>query len=466
MINHDFCLKPKIINERKLFGLNRQKSFCSFLFNNKFYCEYYKFKKNNFSIYMMELTAENEVLLRAEIDEMIEGGIEKANQHGALGVPQKKLWEMADYFKIVKSNRKKEELITAIFNHVRDERRLEAKKRVRVSSNVILTMPTQKAPSDSESSEDEAEYHYGADNEFRAVKPKGRALNTFPRLLNFMMKHPDKLALTALQASKSQLQAKEVYEKNPVFVEAVISFNNWSLHSGGLVTLPEENTPDFIFLHNDIDPEVPPPRKNARALGNKDAYNMWIEVKKNYAAALKKFEQSGHHANDDFWSFCGGSTDVYYLRKWLLSTKNPGLDTLCGEGTVFEGGFDTGESYRSPSASSSNGLSTPSARPRSDSSDSVGQTSRKLLKYVQESDISNQASRAIVIQGLEQAKFHHDARIQGKKDFKIKLLQLIAAEEAKPKTEQSGEYLSELKEELQITRDEINQLRNEKEPQL
>eukprot|EP00644_Phytophthora_capsici_P018846 jgi/Phyca11/133161/e_gw1.342.6.1 len=42
---------------------------------------------------------------------------------------------------------------------------------------------------------------------------------------------------------------------------------------------------------------------------------MWKEVSGNFASAEAKSKVSGQGSND-FWDFCGGRADVYYLDRW------------------------------------------------------------------------------------------------------------------------------------------------------
>mmetsp|Transcript_8653 Transcript_8653/g.17731 ORF Transcript_8653/g.17731 Transcript_8653/m.17731 type:complete len:192 (-) Transcript_8653:44-619(-) len=48
---------------------------------------------------------------------------------------------------------------------------------------------------------------------------------------------------------------------------------------------------------------------------------MWKGTNKEYKAALTKFTVSGTHENE-FWNFCNGKIEVYYLRRLLQNRPN------------------------------------------------------------------------------------------------------------------------------------------------
>ncbi|KAF4034391.1 hypothetical protein GN244_ATG13597 [Phytophthora infestans] len=43
-------------------------------------------------------------------------------------------------------------------------------------------------------------------------------------------------------------------------------------------------------------------------------YDMWKSVNQSYVKAMARFTKSGEHG-DDFYSFCAGALDVFYLRE-------------------------------------------------------------------------------------------------------------------------------------------------------
>lgn len=77
-----------------------------------------------------------------------------------------------------------------------------------------------------------------------------RDKNTFFRLCNILMTFPDALQRSNLLATRTQLQNKEVNEKQPIFNDAADHFNDHNYNSGGLVAQHEE------FTARSIDPEA------------------------------------------------------------------------------------------------------------------------------------------------------------------------------------------------------------------
>ena len=72
---------------------------------------------------------------------------------------------------------------------------------------------------------------------------------------------------------------------------------------------------DVIEDHGHIDPSkiIPHDWKKLRT--------MWKSLNAEYKAALKKFTQSGTHDNN-FYSFCNGKVEMYYLQKYLELRPN------------------------------------------------------------------------------------------------------------------------------------------------
>ena len=57
--------------------------------------------------------------------------------------------------------------------------------------------------------------------------------NTFPRLCNFMLKDSERLACSKLISNRGTLQNNEMGENNTLYEEAIRSFNDISINSGG-----------------------------------------------------------------------------------------------------------------------------------------------------------------------------------------------------------------------------------------
>jgi len=72
---------------------------------------------------------------------------------------------------------------------------------------------------------------------------------------------------------------------------------------------------DVIEDHGHIDPSniVPHDWKKLRVI--------WKSINADYKAALNRFTQSGTHDNN-FYAFCGGKVETYYLRKYLELRPN------------------------------------------------------------------------------------------------------------------------------------------------
>ena len=75
-------------------------------------------------------------------------------------------------------------------------------------------------------------------------------VNTFPRICNIILDHPDALIRSALLASKYALQNKETNQNQPIFKEAKEKFNDISYNSGGIISDHPE------LLRAKIDPEL------------------------------------------------------------------------------------------------------------------------------------------------------------------------------------------------------------------
>ena len=64
--------------------------------------------------------------------------------------------------------------------------------------------------------------------------------NTFARICNFLLTYPEALQRSTLLATSIQLQEKQVYAKQLIFVDCAERFNDWNYNSGGLFVNHEE----------------------------------------------------------------------------------------------------------------------------------------------------------------------------------------------------------------------------------
>lgn len=157
-----------------------------------------------------------------------------------------------------------------------------------------------------------------------------RTLNTFPRLCNFLMESPDALARVQLLASRFQLDSGEVYHEQRIFVDAVEKFNDKTLSSRGLVQVHQ------AYAEKKINPDL----ADEGELTTEKAYKIFMNVKKSYSEAKRRFHASGQNGND-FFEFCGNDCDVLYLHHWIVKLGNPDLTTFCESGSIIPAGFDS-----------------------------------------------------------------------------------------------------------------------------
>lgn len=217
--------------------------------------------------------------------------------------------EMAKHLNIAYSNKKKEDLVQCIFNY--EEQKQLTQKMMGVDS-----------------------------------KSHRRNKNTFARLCNFLMQNPNALAKVQMLSNRSGLDAGFVYENQPVIVEAVEKFNDRSIFSGGL-----------LFTH-EILQGIDPENVGLGILTNRHAWEILMEVKKDYTLIKTgNFHRSGQNLND-FPNFCTGKPDALYLHFWVLHLQIPELTTYMSSGSVIVSGFDT-----SFGNSSSSGFNSPSTIP-------------------------------------------------------------------------------------------------------
>jgi hypothetical protein len=172
--------------------------------------------------------------------------------------------------------------------------------------------------------------------------------NTIPRLINILFEHPDAVARSHMLASRIQLQNKETYDKQQIFVESMNKFNDRQYNSGGLVTEHE------VFTERNIDPE----KVGQGTYSSKKAWKHFKKVRKDYAAALVKYEASGQHENHDFYRYCKSDADVLYLFLSLKRAGNPEISAFMQEGSEIRGGLDTAMRMNTSRSSESSSISS------------------------------------------------------------------------------------------------------------
>ena len=57
--------------------------------------------------------------------------------------------------------------------------------------------------------------------------------NTFFRVLNILMRYPDAVVRSNMLAGRLQLQERQTYDNQSIFVDAALQFNDWSFKTGG-----------------------------------------------------------------------------------------------------------------------------------------------------------------------------------------------------------------------------------------
>jgi hypothetical protein len=193
-----------------------------------------------------------------------------------------------------------------------------------------------------------------------------RDANTFPRLLNFLMKEPNAVARLQLLAARHQLDSGEVYSSQEVMITAVELFNDPGMNSGGLI--------DPHQALRKIDPEKVPNGE----LKPEKAWKILLDTKKLYAEAKKNFHASGS-MNSDFHMFCchygGAATDVLYLYLWLVQLNCTELNTFFESGNIIEGGFDTATNQ------SSSCVTTPKIKSTSGKATSSTEQSKEMKRF-------------------------------------------------------------------------------------
>jgi hypothetical protein len=163
------------------------------------------------------------------------------------------------------------------------------------------------------------------------LKPRcsfSKDINTIPRLLNILSEHLNDLLKSKEIAKWTDLQSGTMHSGNPLWTAVTSKFNDPNFYSGGLVT-------DDSRL-DEIDPDSP---HLSRGLTADLAYFHWNNTKKEYAHLYSNFNRSGINTTD-FWPFCSGKTDVFYMHLWLQSHGREDVLRFCRECIVIPSGFD------------------------------------------------------------------------------------------------------------------------------
>lgn len=178
-------------------------------------------------------------------------------------------------------------------------------------------------------------------------------VHTVPRILNLLIRYPNELVSMELQASRQQLQLKETGASRPMFIELAAQFNSGE-NTGGLCLLAK-NSP-LIVDEKKINPEFTP----SVPITPKLVWSLVESTLRVYRKLIVNWFTSGTNNDLDFWSFCKGNTDVYYLHLLLKSTDNRELYTFCSQGvTLPEGqGVDTAVARISNNSNRSTSSST------------------------------------------------------------------------------------------------------------
>ena len=167
--------------------------------------------------------------------------------------------------------------------------------------------------------------------------------NTFPRLVNLIMRYPDALQRSSALATRMDLQNKATNAKNPIWVSVAEEFMDGT-DSGGLVKNHEK------FFKHGIDPKT---ITNIGVFTHTQGFELWKELSRSYAVVKKRYEASGQHNGKDFLDFCGQLThatqlEMLYLHESLLAAGNPVLTAFCVEGDEIDGGLDTADATSAP----------------------------------------------------------------------------------------------------------------------
>ena len=182
-----------------------------------------------------------------------------------------------------------------------------------------------------------------------------KTINTFPRLLGFLMSDPDALSRSRTLSSRTELQLQETNSDNPVYVEATLKFNDSQEPGKDIPSSPYSDEDNERISSFNLNTSFVP----QGTLTPQRSFQMLKDVQRKYAKSRSNWERSGSHEHG-FFPFCFGDSDVLVLHLWVLHVGDPDMTRFMCEGTEIAGGLDTGKEMPKP-------LSTPSKRDRSDS---------------------------------------------------------------------------------------------------
>jgi len=218
--------------------------------------------------------------------------------------------------------------------------------------------------------------------------------NTFSRLANFLFQNPDRLVASKLISTRNDLQNRHYNEKNPLYLEAVQNFNDFTKASDGLI----EEHPALV------DREIDPEEENLSGdMTVKYAYQLLRDVVNTYASTRKKWEASGSH-NPNFWDYCNNDIDVFYLHLWLSRLGDPQLERFCSEGNELPVYLDSGEGLCSPDISlNGNSHETPSTSSSSGGvhQEEKGKHGTSAISLLKANMAERKVSRLALTQALE-----------------------------------------------------------------
>jgi len=151
-----------------------------------------------------------------------------------------------------------------------------------------------------------------------------------------MMKNSDKLAISRLVATRYDLQSRTTNENNPIYEEACIAFNDYSIPTGGLISNHQ------AYIEKNINPDLP---NLSGLLTSNRAFNIIKELANKYAEIAPRINASGHHSND-MWTYTQ-DVDILYAHEWLQKIGNPQLERFLSEGNQIPYYFESDDASNS-----------------------------------------------------------------------------------------------------------------------
>ena len=278
------------------------------------------------------------------------------------------LQQMAVHLHIPKVQ-KKRELIAAI----REKMRLKKELAVHLAANENLNDGLNSSSVAGERSADSDQHPYRAN------------ANTFPRLLNFLMKHPDKVARMELLSTRMELQAKSTKANNVTFLRCLAQFNDPSQNSGGLIN------EDFEFKTRDIDPENTG-LTNIADFEPDPAFKLFKQVRADYSKAMINFQASGKHNGADFFNYCKSDVNVLYLYYHLEQSQCPDIKEFMRAGAVIELGLDSAKPLSTSSMVSPEGaIPVEPTRAEKDKAKNAEEAKKRDARHLEEHEHSKRA---------------------------------------------------------------------------